>query len=48
MLVGAVGTDVHRPNQHPFLQKAARTPEFQMLSEMPLLNHQVPTHEKKH
>lgn len=46
--VGAVGTDLHRANQHPYLLKASRTPEYQILCELPLLNHMVLSHEEKH
>ncbi|MBU1819944.1 MAG: capsular biosynthesis protein [Bacteroidetes bacterium] len=46
--IGAVGTDLHRASQYAYLQKAAQTPEFAMLAEVPLLNHLVHTHEKKY
>ncbi len=46
--IGAVGTDLHRANQYSYLQKAVQTPEFEMLCDMPLLNHLVHTHEEKH
>ncbi len=45
--IGAVGTDLHRASQYSYLQKAARTPEFAMLCDMPLLNHLVPEHEAR-
>ncbi|MPR34972.1 tyrosine-protein phosphatase [Salmonirosea aquatica] len=44
---GAVGTDLHRANQYPYLQKAARTPEFEMLCDLPLLNYTINTHEER-
>ncbi len=43
-LIGAVGTDLHRANQYAYLQRATRTPEFEMLCDRPLLNHLVPDH----
>lgn len=46
-LIGAVGTDLHRASQYSYLQRAARTPEFALLSDMPLLNHLVPEHEAR-
>jgi protein-tyrosine phosphatase len=45
---GAVGTDLHRANQHHLLRKATQTPHFQTLCQMPLLNHLVHTHEERH
>lgn len=44
---GAVGTDLHRANQYPYLQKAAQTPEFEMLCDLPLLNYTIHTHEER-
>ena len=45
--IGAVGTDLHRASQYPYLEKAARSPEFAMLGDMPLLNHLVPEYETR-
>lgn len=45
--IGAVGTDLHRANQYSYLQKASRTPEFKLLCDQPLLNHQVPEYEAR-
>lgn len=44
---GAVGTDLHRATQYPYLQKAAQNPEFRRLCELPLLNYTIPTHEER-
>ncbi len=45
--IGAVGTDLHRANQFGYLQKASRTPEFELLCDQPLLNHLVLKHEAR-
>ncbi|GAB2784098.1 capsular polysaccharide biosynthesis protein [Rhabdobacter roseus] len=37
--VGAVGSDLHHPNQYHYIQKAVQNPFFQMLNDVPLLNH---------
>lgn len=44
---GAAGTDLHRANQYPYLQKAARSVEYQMLCDLPLLNYTLHTHEER-
>ena len=45
--VGAVGTDLHRASQYRYLERAACSPEFARLCELPLLNHLVPAHEAR-
>jgi len=45
--IGAVGTDLHRASQYGYLQRAARTPEFALLCDLPLLNHLIPEHEAR-
>lgn len=44
---GAVGTDLHRATQYPYLQKAAQNPEFQRLCDLPLLNYTIHSHEER-
>lgn len=44
---GAAGTDLHRANQYPYLQKAALNPEFQQLCDLPLLNYTIHAHEER-
>jgi len=44
---GAVGTDLHRANQYSYLQKAAQSPDFQLLCDQPLLNYTLHSHEKR-
>jgi tyrosine-protein phosphatase YwqE len=45
--IGAVGTDLHRASQYGYLERAARTPEFELLFDLPLLNYLVPAHETR-
>ena len=43
----AVGTDLHRATQYPYLRQAAQNPEFQRLYELPLLNYTIHPHEER-
>ncbi len=44
---GAVGTDLHRATQYPYLQNAAQNSEFRRLCELPLLNYTIHSHEER-